>query len=175
MDRSLRRNDGRPLSTVKSIHMDDWSPQQMERMRVGGNQQCRDWLEQHGLLQTVSPKEKYNHPAAILYADVVIPARIDGRPEPKSLEEYNNRHSLPTSTAFIPSWIRQLVSDISVRTLQRQQPGTTNFFQKHPQSNSLLRRIHKTITSSDFYMTAYVVTLVGLPVVFLLWRYGWIL
>lgn len=155
--------------------MDDWSSHQIQRMKVGGNQQCQDWLEKHQLLRAISPNEKYTHPAALLYADVVLPARVEGRHEPKSLEEYNNNNSSLAGRTAIPPWIRQLSSAINIGSFKRPKPGTNNFFQKHPKSNSMLRRMHKTITSSDFYMTAYVVTLIGLPVVFLLWRYGWIL
>lgn len=67
--------------------MDAWTDRQIELMKMGGNQQCRAFLTQHGVdCSTASIREKYDSPAARLYKQILL-ARVEGRPEPASIEE----------------------------------------------------------------------------------------
>jgi len=71
--------------------MDSWSGDQIERMKRGGNQQCKDFLREHGMvdLDNKSIRERYDSPAAQLYKGV-LDARIAGRPEPTELPGNSN-------------------------------------------------------------------------------------
>jgi hypothetical protein len=66
--------------------MDAWTDKQIELMKIGGNQQCNDFLQKHGIAvsNTASTKEKYDSPAAELYRQV-LHARVEGKPEPTVL------------------------------------------------------------------------------------------
>jgi hypothetical protein len=66
--------------------MDAWTDKQIAHMRVGGNQQCNDFLQKHGIKtgNTASTREKYDSPAAELYRQV-LQARVEGKPEPTVL------------------------------------------------------------------------------------------
>jgi ADP-ribosylation factor GTPase-activating protein 1 len=64
--------------------MDAWTPQQVEKMKAGGNDRCNEFLQQHGVSSTAGIREKYDSPAAELYKDA-LKARIEGRPEPTEL------------------------------------------------------------------------------------------
>lgn len=65
--------------------MDNWTEKQMKLMRAGGNQQCKEFLKQHGIpVETATIREKYDSPPAQLYKQVLL-ARIEGKPEPTEL------------------------------------------------------------------------------------------
>ena len=66
--------------------MDSWTEDQVERMKRGGNQQCKDFLISKGMVDfdSKSIREKYDSPAADLYKSV-LDARIAGTPEPTEL------------------------------------------------------------------------------------------
>jgi hypothetical protein len=65
--------------------MDAWTEKQMEQMKAGGNQQCNDFLQKHGIdVGTASTRDKYDSPAAELYRQV-LQARVEGKPEPNTL------------------------------------------------------------------------------------------
>jgi ADP-ribosylation factor GTPase-activating protein 1 len=67
--------------------MDAWTEKQISQMKVGGNQQCNDFLQKHGIdVGTASTREKYDSPAAELYRQV-LQARVEGKPEPTTLPE----------------------------------------------------------------------------------------
>jgi ADP-ribosylation factor GTPase-activating protein 1 len=70
--------------------MDSWTEKQLLSMRAGGNQSCRDFLSQHGVVmdhtKTGSLKDRYDTPAAELYRQI-IKARVEGRPEPTELPQ----------------------------------------------------------------------------------------
>jgi hypothetical protein len=53
-------------------------------MRMGGNDKCNDYLQKQGIGPRTPIKQKYESPAAQLYK-LVIKARVEGRPEPKTL------------------------------------------------------------------------------------------
>jgi homoserine kinase len=64
--------------------MDSWSKPQIERMKIGGNIQCLEFLSKRGVGVYRSIREKYDTPAAELYQQV-LKARVEGRPEPTKL------------------------------------------------------------------------------------------
>lgn len=53
-------------------------------MRVGGNDQCNQFLQKYGVPKTMPIPQKYNTPAAMLYKDR-IDAAANGRPLPTEL------------------------------------------------------------------------------------------
>ena len=64
---------------------------QIQKMRVGGNDQCIQFLKQHGIPKNTPIPQKYNTPAAMLCKDR-IDAAANGRPLPTELPS-NNNHS----------------------------------------------------------------------------------
>lgn len=57
---------------------------QIQKMRVGGNDQCNQFLQKYGVHKTMPIPQKYNTPAAMLYKDR-IDAAANGRPLPTEL------------------------------------------------------------------------------------------
>jgi hypothetical protein len=62
-------------------------------MKVGGNNQCNEFLGKHGInvggdtaspVSAASTRAKYDSPPAELYKQVLV-ARVEGRPEPTDL------------------------------------------------------------------------------------------
>lgn len=72
------------ISFVRSVSMDSWTEKQIEKMRLGGNQKCIEFLKQYGVPKTMPIPQKYNTPAAQLYRDR-IDAAANGLPLPTEL------------------------------------------------------------------------------------------
>jgi hypothetical protein len=71
--------------------MDSWSDAQVQKMRKGGNQQCKDFLTKHGIdVINSTTHEKYDTPAAFLYQEV-LKARAAGMPEPTELPKIDRK------------------------------------------------------------------------------------
>ena len=66
--------------------MDSWTDAQLQKMKVGGNRQCQDFLAKHEVSWDDAIRNKYNSPAAELYRQV-LQARVEGKPEPTELPE----------------------------------------------------------------------------------------
>jgi hypothetical protein len=65
--------------------MDNWTEKQIQLMKAGGNKQCIDYLQNHGVdVVSGSIRSKYDSPAAELYKEVLL-ARVEGRTEPTEL------------------------------------------------------------------------------------------
>jgi hypothetical protein len=64
--------------------MDSWSDVQLLKMHSGGNTQCLEFLNQHGIDSSQRIKERYDCPASHLYQQV-LRARREGKPEPTEL------------------------------------------------------------------------------------------
>lgn len=93
----VHRSLGVHITFVRSIAMDSWTPQQLALMKAGGNGKCKDYLTSHGVPPAAAIKEKYEHPAAQLYKEV-LKARVEGRPEPTQLPKPKARMpSAPSS------------------------------------------------------------------------------
>jgi hypothetical protein len=82
---------GTHISFVRSITMDSWSDAQIQKMKKGGNQQCKDFLTKHGIdVVNGTTREKYDTPAAFLYQEV-LKARVTETPEPTKLPEIDRK------------------------------------------------------------------------------------
>ncbi|GMR54011.1 hypothetical protein PMAYCL1PPCAC_24206 [Pristionchus mayeri] len=69
----LHRGLGVHLSFVRSVTMDKWKDSELNKMKVGGNQRARDFLEsQPDYKENWSLQEKYNSRAAALLRDKVL-------------------------------------------------------------------------------------------------------
>jgi ADP-ribosylation factor GTPase-activating protein 1 len=91
----LHRGLGTHISFVRSVSMDRWTDQQIALMKAGGNQNCKDYLTSHGIINgwtRMSVKEKFDTPAAELYKQV-LKARAEGRPEPCQLQPTTTTNS----------------------------------------------------------------------------------
>lgn len=61
--------------------MDNWTPEQLQIMKAGGNQQCMDYLKSKGVSLSFgeSPRKRYDNEAAVGYK-VQLKAKSNGRP-----------------------------------------------------------------------------------------------
>ncbi len=66
------RGLGVHISFVRSITMDSWTEKQMGLMKAGGNEELRQWFNQHGVNNSGSIAEKYNSPVAELYKERLL-------------------------------------------------------------------------------------------------------
>ena len=79
------RGLGTHISFVRSIIMDSWTPSQIERMKLGGNDACKEFLISHDVdFDTLSIRQRYDTPAADLYQNV-LKAKLNGTPIPTEL------------------------------------------------------------------------------------------
>lgn len=86
------RGLGTHISFIRSVKMDSWTPKQIEAMKAGGNDKCKEFLATKGMIDMtiMSPysiKQKYESPAAELWRQV-IKARVNGTEEPTELPEF---------------------------------------------------------------------------------------
>jgi hypothetical protein len=89
------RSLGTHVSFVRSVSMDSWSDVQLEKMSLGGNVQCLQFLAIHGIdASETTIQERYDTPASFLYQQV-LQARKEGKPEPTELTE--RRQSSPSN------------------------------------------------------------------------------
>ncbi|KAK9804403.1 hypothetical protein WJX72_011117 [[Myrmecia] bisecta] len=72
------RGLGVHISFVRSVTMDAWSPEQLKKMQLGGNDALNKFFKQYGVDKYTDIKEKYNSPAAEYYRDK-IRAEVEGR------------------------------------------------------------------------------------------------
>ncbi|SCU94168.1 LADA_0G06986g1_1 [Lachancea dasiensis] len=73
----IHRGLGVHISFVRSITMDQFKPEELERMEKGGNEPFNTYLEAHGVSATLPQNAKYNNPFAADYKDKLT-AEIDG-------------------------------------------------------------------------------------------------
>eukprot|EP00339_Tiarina_fusa_P019553 CAMPEP_0117048136 /NCGR_PEP_ID=MMETSP0472-20121206/33260_1 /TAXON_ID=693140 ORGANISM="Tiarina fusus, Strain LIS" /NCGR_SAMPLE_ID=MMETSP0472 /ASSEMBLY_ACC=CAM_ASM_000603 /LENGTH=183 /DNA_ID=CAMNT_0004761091 /DNA_START=204 /DNA_END=752 /DNA_ORIENTATION=+ len=72
------RGLGTHISFVRSIVMDSWTESQLQRMKVGGNIACFEFLASHDIdIHSTTIRERYDTPAADLYQQVLT-AKVDG-------------------------------------------------------------------------------------------------
>mmetsp|Transcript_1578 Transcript_1578/g.2679 ORF Transcript_1578/g.2679 Transcript_1578/m.2679 type:complete len:510 (+) Transcript_1578:69-1598(+) len=86
----VHRSLGVHISFVRSIAMDSWTPQQLTLMKLGGNQNCINYLSSKGILPSTPIKQKYESDVAQLYKEI-LKARAEGRPEPTALPPPKNK------------------------------------------------------------------------------------
>lgn len=95
------RGLGVHLSFVRSITMDKWKDNELEKMKVGGNRRAKEFLKSQSDYDHYAPlQQKYNTKAAALYRDK-ISAMAQGKPW--SIETASaaarNTPSIPKSTS----------------------------------------------------------------------------
>ncbi|KIJ45897.1 hypothetical protein M422DRAFT_206553 [Sphaerobolus stellatus SS14] len=69
---SIHRNMGVHISFVRSTNLDSWQLNQLRMMKVGGNQNAREFFTKHGgaaLLNDADTKKKYTHRVADMYKE----------------------------------------------------------------------------------------------------------
>eukprot|EP00050_Salpingoeca_kvevrii_P013310 m.27928 g.27928 ORF g.27928 m.27928 type:complete len:417 (+) comp4852_c0_seq1:205-1455(+) len=81
------------LSFVRSLTMDKWKPEELERMRIGGNRKFQSFLEsQSDFSADWTMEEKYNSKAAALYRDKIF---TEGQGKTWSIETSSARNYKP--------------------------------------------------------------------------------
>ncbi|KNZ50616.1 uncharacterized protein VP01_432g16 [Puccinia sorghi] len=77
------RSLGVHLSFVRSVSLDKWSEDQLEKMKLGGNGKWKQWCKEHGAAENYSSEmtipELYNTHFAAQYRDKLA-AEAEGRP-----------------------------------------------------------------------------------------------
>ena len=58
-------------SFVRSVNMDSWYPKQLVKMKVGGNDKCKEFFRRYGVADNSSIQTKYNSRAASLYREKI--------------------------------------------------------------------------------------------------------
>jgi ADP-ribosylation factor GTPase-activating protein 1 len=77
--------------------MDSWTDAQLAQMKLGGNDKCNAYLQQHGIDPRTPIKQKYESPVAQLYK-LQLKARAEGKPIPTELPAAAPRSgNLPSS------------------------------------------------------------------------------
>ncbi|GAX20213.1 hypothetical protein FisN_12Hh058 [Fistulifera solaris] len=64
--------------------MDSWTDAQLAQMKLGGNDKCNAYLQQHGIDPRTPIKQKYESPVAQLYK-LQLKARVEGKSIPTEL------------------------------------------------------------------------------------------
>eukprot|EP00891_Asterochloris_glomerata_P006536 jgi/Astpho2/6536/Aster-07320 len=72
------RGLGVHISFVRSVSMDAWSPDQLKKMHLGGNDVVNNFLKQYGIDKYTDIKEKYNSQAAEYFREK-IRAEAEGK------------------------------------------------------------------------------------------------
>lgn len=57
----IHRGLGVHISFVRSITMDQFKPEELKRMELGGNERCGEYFTAHGVALTLPAKQKYNN------------------------------------------------------------------------------------------------------------------
>ena len=109
------------ISFVRSIAMDSWSDAQLAIMKTGGNDKMHEFFNKHGIGPRTPIREKYNHPAAQLYKQV-LKARVEGKPEPTELPKPAPSASTATVTAAggDPNGMERLLGETDAEYVARQ-------------------------------------------------------
>jgi len=177
--------------------MDSWTRHQVERMKAGGNQSLQNWLERAGIHLQSSIDDKYDTTVAMLYAQEILLARIQQQQQQQQQQEGPSSSSPPSSSSSLSifpdmtleeaqrryyakqhneqNWWSYLFSTINNQHLMSPPPQEDDDpWHCRPLSDyrPILQRIQNYIFSSDVYMVAYIVSLVGLPVFFFLYVYS---
>ncbi|CCH47166.1 ADP-ribosylation factor GTPase-activating protein GCS1 [Wickerhamomyces ciferrii] len=74
----IHRGLGVHISFVRSITMDQFKPEEVKRMELGGNEKCAEFLESNGIDLQSEPKLKYDNPVAEDYKEKLT-ADLEGK------------------------------------------------------------------------------------------------
>lgn len=96
----VHRGLGVHISFVRSITMDQFKPEELQRMELGGNANCGDYFTSHGVDLKLPPKDKYNNYVAEDYK-AKLSALVEGEDweEPDHTGEELFPTAAPTSGA----------------------------------------------------------------------------
>lgn len=72
------------ISFVRSVSMDSWTEKQIQQMRLGGNEQFNNFLQQYSVPKSMAIPQKYHTPASMLYKDR-LSAKVEGKELPTQL------------------------------------------------------------------------------------------
>jgi ADP-ribosylation factor GTPase-activating protein 1 len=75
----IHRGLGVHISFVRSVTMDQFKPEEMKSMEIGGNERARQYFEQEGMGQSLPAQSKYNSTVAEDYRELIA-AEVEGRP-----------------------------------------------------------------------------------------------
>eukprot|EP00053_Salpingoeca_punica_P009739 m.87676 g.87676 ORF g.87676 m.87676 type:complete len:388 (+) comp15139_c0_seq3:75-1238(+) len=115
------RNLGVHLSFVRSITMDKWKDEELERMKVGGNAACKAWFDsQPDYKPNMTLTDKYNTRAAALYRDKIA---TEARGQSWSIESSPARTYKPL---YVPSTSMPGASPASVSPGNGSSSGGSN-------------------------------------------------
>lgn len=93
------RQLGVHLSFVRSLTMDKWKPDELERMRVGGNTRAQAFFDsQKDIKPGMSLQEKYNTKAAALYRDCIA---TEAQGKPWSIETSSAKNYKPVPVMLL--------------------------------------------------------------------------
>jgi ADP-ribosylation factor GTPase-activating protein 1 len=110
--------------------MDSWTEAQLAQMKLGGNDKCNAYLQQHGIDPRTPIKQKYESPFAQLYK-LQLKARAEGKPIPTELpvvapRSGNNHmpsshsHNSSSSSAGDPQSMERLPGESEQQYVARQ-------------------------------------------------------
>ena len=140
--------------------MDAWTCNQIQLMKAGGNQSCKDWLSRYGLNELLSHKLKYDNETAKLYTEV-LEARAFGRPEPASLMDAERVQRWNKANEWWRKWI-------DVKWVNKYKNASS----KIKDRKTIQAQLRAVTSSSDFWLVLYVMALVGWSVIiFVFWSY----
>jgi len=91
----IHRGLGVHISFVRSITMDQFKPEEVKRMELGGNEKCGEYLESNGIDLKAEAKVKYDNPVAEDYKEKLT-AELEGKPF--TPRDYSNLPKEPTPT-----------------------------------------------------------------------------
>mmetsp|Transcript_5236 Transcript_5236/g.6737 ORF Transcript_5236/g.6737 Transcript_5236/m.6737 type:complete len:530 (+) Transcript_5236:72-1661(+) len=94
------RGLGVHISFARSLDLDSWSDQQLKYLQMGGNEVCLLCLKEKNVdveMGRENIRKTYESDAALLYR-AVLKARVEGRPEPKKMQDIIQDSSRAQST-----------------------------------------------------------------------------
>lgn len=91
----VHRGLGVHISFVRSITMDQFKPEELKRMEIGGNKNCGDYFESHGVDLKLPAKQKYDNYVAEDYKQKLT-ALVEGT---EFVEPDHSGQTLPTAGA----------------------------------------------------------------------------
>lgn len=95
----VHRGLGVHISFVRSITMDQFKPEELKRMELGGNEKCKEYFEAHKLDCSLPAKLKYDNFVAEDYKKKLT-ALVDGT---DFVEPDHSGETLPSANAGLPN------------------------------------------------------------------------
>ena len=135
----------------RSVTMDAWNPDQLKRMRAGGNGKLNNFLKEYGIQKHTDIKEKYNSKPAEFYREK-IRAEVDGRaytpPPPSEVKVSLPRPKSFAGVTHTNEW------DENTWDEQGTYGGASRGHHSHAASESMLSRESSNYTMSQLSASA---------------------